>query len=252
MKHIGTYASKVVGTTPDVIFAASPPVVAALKRETRTIPIVFTNITDPVGVGIVQSLSHPGGNVTGFGAYEFAIAGKWVEVLKQIAPATTRIYVVKMPQHATNAKLFEAAKTVGASINVDVLEANIRTQSDTVKAIDAAAGVGSALMVLPSPATTDQHHLIIQLAVQHKLPAIFPYRDLAEGGGLVSYGPNVSEDYRSAASYVDRILKGERPSDLPVQAPAKFELIINLKTAKALGLTISPSLLARADEVIEQ
>ena len=247
-----TYATKVATTAPDAIFAASPPVLAALKRETGTIPIVFTNVTDPVGVGLVQSLSHPGGNITGFGAYEFSFAGKWVELLKQIAPSVTRIAVIKMPQHSTNAKLFQAAQTVATSEKIELIDADVRTTPDIERAVAAAAEKpDSSLMILPSPATTDHHGLIVQLAANYKLPAIYPYRDLAEGGGLISYGPNVSDDYKRAAVYIDRILKGESPRDLPVQAPSKFELMINLKTARALGLTVAPALLATADEVIE-
>ena len=247
-----SYAKTVAASSPDVIFAASPPVLAALKRDTGTIPIVFTNVTDPVGVGLVQSLSHPGGNITGFGAYEFSIAGKWVELLKQIAPATVHVAVVKMPQHSTNAKLFEAAKPVAASLQIDLSEANVRTRTELEDAVRiAATKPGGGLVILPSPATTDFHSLIVDLAAQYKLPAIYPYKDLAAGGGLMAYGPNVSEDYRSAATYIDRILHGEKPSDLPVQAPEKFELLINLKTAKALGLLVPASLLASADEVLE-
>jgi putative ABC transport system substrate-binding protein len=235
-----TYAAKVTTAGPDVIFAASPPVLAALKRDTGTIPIVFTNVTDPVGVGLVQSLSHPGGNITGFGAYEFSFAGKWIEILRQIAPSITRIAVIKMPEHSTNAKLFQAAQGVATSLNIELTEANVRTTSDIDRAVAATAEkADSGLLILPSPATTDHHELIVQLAASYKLPAIYPYRDLAEGGGLISYGPKVSDDYKRAAVYIDRILKGENPADLPVQAPTKFELIINLKTAKALGLTIS-------------
>lgn len=246
------YAAKLVASEPDVIFAASPPVLAALKQQTKSVPIVFTNITDPVGVGIVQTLSHPGGNITGFGAYEFSIAGKWVELLKEIAPSLLRIGAVMMPQHATDAKLFQSAQTVATAMKLELIDASVRNSEDIERVMAEAAKMSdTGLMVLPSPATTDHHALIVQLAMRYKLPAIFPYRDLAEGGGLMSYGPNVSEDYKSAALYVDRILKGERPADLPVQAPAKFELMINLKTAKAIGLAISPQLLAQADQVIE-
>jgi len=247
-----SYATKVAAAAPDAIFGASPPVLAALKQETGTIPIVFTNVTDPVGIGLVQSLSHPGGNITGFGAYEFSFAGKWVELLKQAAPSVARIVVIKMPQHSTNAKLFQYAQTVATSLKVKLVDADVRTAADIERAVAAAAEkIDSGLLVLPSPATTDHHELIVQLAASYKLPAMYPYRDLAEGGGLISYGPNVSDDYRRAAVYIDRILKGERPADLPVQAPSKFELMINLKTAKALGLTVPPTLLATADEVIE-
>lgn len=246
------YATKIAATGPDAIFAASPPVLAALKQETGAVPIVFTNVTDPVGIGLVQSLSHPGGNITGFGAYEFSFAGKWVELLKQIAPSVTRIAVIKMPQHSTNVKLFQAAKVVATSLNIELIDSDVRTAPDIERTMaTTAAKVGSSLLILPSPATTDHHDLIIRLAATYKLPAMYPYRDLAEGGGLISYGPNVSDDYKRAAVYIDRILKGERPSDLPVQAPSKFELMINLKTARALGLTVSPTLLATADEVIE-
>ena len=249
---VRSYARTVAAAAPAAIFAASPPVVTALRRETSTIPIVFTNVTDPVGVGLVESLSHPGGNITGFGAYEFSIAGKWVELLREIAPSITRIAVVKMPQHSTNAKLFQAAQPTANSLHIELMEANVRNAKEINDAIALAeAKAGTGLLILPSPPTTDYHELIVQLAAQYKLPAIYPYRDLAAGGGLLSYGPNVSDDYKNAAIYIDRILKGERPADLPVQAPAKFELVINLKTAKALGLAVPPTLLTAADDVIE-
>ena len=247
-----TYAANLAATAPDVIFAATPQVLAALKHETNSIPVVFVNVTDPVGVGLVQSLNHPGGNMTGFGAYEFSIAGKWVELLKEVAPSLVRIAVITMPQHVTNAKLFQSAQGVGASMKIEGVEVSARSSAEIENAIGAvAAKPDSGLLVLPSPVTTDHHELIVQLAARYKLPAIYPYRDLAQGGGLISYGPNLSDDYRSAASYVDRILRGERLTNLPVQAPTKFEIVLNLKTAKALGLTLPQSLLATADEVIE-
>jgi putative ABC transport system substrate-binding protein len=246
-----TYAANLAATAPDVIFAATPQVLAALKHETNSIPVVFVNVTDPVGVGLVQSLNHPGGNMTGFGAYEFSIAGKWVELLKEVAPSLVRIAVITMPQHVTNAKLL-SAQGVGASMKIEVVQVSARSSAEIENAIGAvAAKPDSGLLVLPSPVTTDHHELIVQLAARYKLPAIYPYRDLAQGGGLISYGPNLSDDYRSAASYVDRILRGERLTNLPVQAPTKFEIVLNLKTAKALGLTLPQSLLATADEVIE-
>ena len=251
-KQMRSCAAKAVATAPDVIFAASPPMLAALKQETDSIPVVFTNVTDPVGIELVQSLSHPGGNMTGFGAYEFSIAGKWVELLKQVAPSLVRIAVVKMPQHATNAKLFQAAQAFARSLNIELAEADVRNQAEiAAAAATIAQRPNSGLLVLPSPATTDFHEVIVQLAARYGLPAIYPYRELAGAGGLMSYGPNIPEDYKGAALYVDRILKGEKPADLPVQAPAKFDLMINMRTAKALGLIIPPSLLATADEVIE-
>jgi putative tryptophan/tyrosine transport system substrate-binding protein len=246
------YAAELVAIAPDVIFAASPQVLAALKQQTSSIPVVFVNVTDPVGVGLVQSLSHPGGNMTGFGAYEFSIAGKWVELLKQIAPSLARVAVVTTPQHATNAKLLQSAQSVGKSMKLEVVEASVRNSAEIETAIGAlAAEPDSGMLVLPSPVTTDHQELIVQLAARYKLPAIYPYRDLAQGGGLISYGPNLSDDYRSAASYVDRILRGERPTNLPVQAPTRFEIFLNLGTARALGLTVPQSLLSTADEIIE-
>lgn len=239
---IRTYASKVVASAPDVIFAATPPVVAVLSKQTRSIPIVFTNITDPVGVGLVDSLGHPGANVTGFGAYDFSVAGKWVALLKQVAPALTRVGVIQMPQHATNAKLFKAAEEVASSIKLDPFEIAVRTAPEIELALrKVASQPGTGLVVLPSPITPDHHDLIVRLAAQYKLPAVYPYRDLAEGGGLMSYGQHVEDGYKNAATYVDRILKGEKPANLPVQAPSRFELIVDLKAA----------LITMADEVIE-
>jgi putative ABC transport system substrate-binding protein len=247
-----TYAAELVRMTPDVILAHTPPVLAAVQQQTRAIPIVFVQVVDPVGAGFIQSLAKPGGNATGPTEYEFAMGGKWLELLKEIAPATSRIAVILMPEHATNAGLFRAIGGVAPSVGVQVTRGAVRGAAEVERVIDELAHESNGgLIVLPSPITLLLREQIIALAIRHRLPAVYPFRLFTVTGGLMSYGINPTDQFRKAASYVDRILKGEKPGELPVEAPNKFDLVVNLKTAKAVGLTIPETFLGRADEVIE-
>ena len=246
-------AKEFVDLKPDVIFAGNTPSVEALLRETRTIPIVFTNLSDPVGTGLIESLARPGGNATGFTAYEYSLAGKWLEMLKEIAPAVTRVALLFNPETAPSAqKYLSFIETSAPAFGVTANAAPVRSIAEMEAAIEAQAqALGGGLVVLPDTFTFSNRAAQIALAARHRLPAIYALRGQAIDGGLLSYGPETIDLYRRAAGYVDRILKGEKPVDLPVQAPTKYELVINLKTAKALGLQVPPTLLARADEVIE-
>jgi len=248
-----THAVTLVALAPDVILASSPPVLAALQHETRTIPIVFVNVADPVGVNLVQSLARPGGNMTGFTDFEFAIVGKWLELLKEIAPSVTRVSVILAPEHVTNAALLRSTEAVAPSFGVYLTPGRVRDAAEIEHAINVfAREPNGGLIVLPNPVTVGvPSKAIISLAARHRLPAVYPFRSLVINGGLISYGVDDNDQYRRTASYVDRILRGEKPADLPVQAPNKYELVINLKTAMALGLDVPPTLLALADEVIE-
>jgi putative tryptophan/tyrosine transport system substrate-binding protein len=248
-----THAVELVTLAPDVILAASPPVLAALQHETRTIPIVFVNVADPVGADLVQSLARPGGNMTGFTDFEFAIVGKWLELLKEIAPSITRVAVIMAPEHVTNAALLRSIEAVAPSFGVHLTPARVRDAGEIERGINVFARESNGgLIVLPNPVTVGvPSKEIISLAARHRLPAVYPFRFLVTNGGLISYGPDIIDQYRRTASYVDRILKGEKPADLPVQAPTKYELAINLKTAKSLGLDVPVHLQQIADEVIE-
>jgi putative tryptophan/tyrosine transport system substrate-binding protein len=227
-------------------------VLAAVQQETRSLPIVFIQVGDPVGAGFVQSLARPGGNTTGFTNFEFAMGQKWLEILKEMAPAIRRVGVVLMPEHAPNAGQLRVIEAAASSFGVQVTPAGGRDHSAMERAIEAfAREPPGGLIVLPSPISTSLRDLIVAVAARHRLPAVYPFRFFVVSGGLMSYGPEQADLFRGAASYVDRILKGEKPGELPVQQPTKFELIINLKTAKVLGLTVPATLLARADEVIE-
>jgi putative ABC transport system substrate-binding protein len=246
------YAAELVALAPDVILAQSSPSIAVLLQATRTIPIVFTLVADPVGAGYVDSLAHPGGNATGFTAFEYAISGKWLELLKEIAPRVTRVAVLRETGVAAGPGQFGAAQTVAPSLGMELRPVDTRDAGEIERAITAfARGANGGLLVTGSSATTSHRNLIVALAAQYRLPAVYFTRFFVTAGGLVSYGSDYVDQFRRAAGYVDRILKGEKPGDLPVQAPTKYELVINLKTAKALGLTVPQSLLARADEVIE-
>jgi ABC-type uncharacterized transport system substrate-binding protein len=226
--------------------------VAPLLQATRTVPIVFTVVIDPVGAGFVASLAHPGGNATGFTVYEYSMSGKWLELLKEIAPRVTRVAVLRDPAIASGIGQFGAVQIVAPSLGVGLSPVDVRDAGEIERAVAAfASGLNGGLIVTASPLTTVHRNLIVTLAARHKLPAVYPTRYYVAAGGLISYGPDLLDQYRRAAGYVDRILKGEKPADLPVQAPTKYELVINLKTAKALGLTVPVSLLGRADEVIE-
>jgi putative ABC transport system substrate-binding protein len=226
---------------------------ASIDAATRTVPIVFPAIGDPVGAGFLDSLARPGGNATGFMSYEYSLSGKWLELLKQIAPGVTRVAVLRDAAVSIGPVQFGVIQAVAPALRVDVNPINIRRDAGEIeRAIAAFAGSPNGGLILTAGATAQLHsHLIITLAARHKLPAIYQYREFAAAGGLISYGADYTDQYRRAAGYVDRILKGEKPADLPVQAPTRYDLVINLKTAKALGLEVPPTLLARADEVIE-
>jgi putative ABC transport system substrate-binding protein len=246
------YATELVALAPDVILAASGATVGALQQVSRTVPIVFAATVDPVGSGFVDSLARPGGNTTGFLLYEYSLSGKWLELLKQIAPSTTRAAVLRDTTNPAGNAQFGVIQAVAPSLGVEVRPFNMRDAGDIERAITAFAGTeNGGLVVTGSPSGTVHRDLIVALAARNRLPAVYPFRLFATAGGLISYGTDFVNQYRRAADYVDRILKGEKPADLPVQAPTKYELVINLKTAKTLGLTVPSALLARADEVIE-
>jgi putative ABC transport system substrate-binding protein len=247
------HAAELAASTPDVLVGASgTTTVAALLQATRTVPIVFAIVVDPVGAGFVASLARPGGNATGFTLFEYGMSGKWLELLKQIAPGVTRAAVLRDPAIASGIGQFGAVQAVAPSLRVELNPVDVRDAPEIERAVTAFAGIGNGgLVVTASPSGTVHRELIIALAARHKLPAVYFERFYVARGGLISYGPDQIDQFRRAAGYVDRILKGEKPADLPVQAPTKYELVVNLKTAKALGLTVPPSLLARANEVIE-
>ena len=246
------HATELVALAPDVILAQSSPSIAVLLQTTRTVPIVFTLIADPVGAGYVDSLAHPGGNATGFTVFDYSIGGKWLELLKEIAPRVTRVAVLRELAVAAGPAQFSAAQTVAPSLGVELRPVDTRDAGEIERAITAfARGSNSGLLVTGSSSASLHRKLIIGLAAQYRLPAVYFTRFFVTAGGLISYGPDYVDQFRQAAGYVDRILKGEKPGDLPVQAPTKYELAVNLKTAKELGLTIPPAVLSRADEVIE-
>jgi putative ABC transport system substrate-binding protein len=246
------YAAELVALAPDVILASSSPTVAALQAATRTVPIVFAHAVDPVGAGFVDSLARPGGNATGFVLFEYGISAKWLELLKEIAPALKRVAVLRDSTTAAGMGQFGAIQSVAPSFGMEVNPVSLRDPGEIERGITAfAASPNGGLIITAAPLGTLYRELIIALAARHKLPAIYSSRFFAADGGLVYYGPDLTDQYRRAAGYVDRILKGEKPANLAVQAPTKYELAINLKTARALGITVPPSVLARADEVIE-
>jgi putative ABC transport system substrate-binding protein len=245
-------AAELVALKPDVMLAASGATMPAIMQATRTVPIVFVLVPDPVGSGFVESLARPGGNATGFTQFEFGLSGKWLELLKELAPRVTRAAILRDPIDPAGTGQFGAIRTAAASVGIEVRPVDVRDPAGIERSIEAFASVANGGLVITGSAPAGAHrNLIIALAARHRLPAVYPYRFFAAGGGLIAYGPDLIDQYRRAAGYVDRILKGEKPADLPVQAPTKYELVINLKTAKALGLTVPPTLLARADEVIE-
>ena len=245
------YAEELVALAPDVIMSVGSVPIGPLLQATRTIPIVFSNVADPVGAGFVQSLARPGGNVTGFTNFEYSMSGKWVELLKQIAPHVSRVAVLRDSTVAAGLGQFGAIQTVAQSLGVDLTPVGVRDAVEIEHRITAFARSPDVGLIVTAGGLAARRDVIIGLASRHKLPAVYPFRYYAVDGGLMSYGPETHDPIRRAAGYVDRILKGEKPADLPVQAPTKYELVINLKTAKALGLDVPPSLLARADEVIE-
>ena len=244
------FAAELVALSPDVILATASPTVAALNGATRTVPIVFANAVDPVGGGFVDSLAKPGGNVTGFVLFEYGISAKWLELLKEIAPGVTRAAVLRDPAIAAGTGQFGALQSVAPSLGVELSPVNVRDPGEIERSISAfARSPNGGLIVTASPLALLHRNLIIELAARHKLCAVYSLRSFVTSGGLISYGADVVDLYQRAAGYVDRVLKGEKPADLPVQAPTKFEMVINLKTAKALGLTIPPAVLARADMI---
>src|SRR5262245_27732556 len=251
-ERLRRHTAEMVALAPDVILANGTRVVAPLLQATRTLPVVFGTVVDPVGSGFVASLARPGGNATGFTAFEYGTSGKWVELLKQIAPQTMRAAVLRDPSISSGSGQLGAMQAVGPLLGVDISPVDVRDAGEIERVVtEFARSPNGGLIMTASAAGIRQRDLVVALAGRHRLPSVYPYVYFATGGGLVSYGPDFVDQFRRAAGYVDRILKGEKPAELPVQAPTKYELVINLKTAKALGLDIPPTLLARADEVIE-
>jgi len=245
------YAAELISFAPNVILAAGGSTVVPLMQATNNIPIVFTGVSDPVGGGLVASLAGPSGNVTGFTAFEYSMSGKWLELLKDVAPTVKGVAVLRDPGIPQGIGQFGAVQPLGPSLGVEVSPLNVRDAVEIERDITAFAHGSNGLIITASGLAIVHRELIVTLAARYKLPAIYFERFFVAGGGLISYGPDLLNQYRRAAGYVDRILKGEKPADLPVEAPTKYELVINLKTAKALGLDIPTTVLARADEVIE-
>jgi putative ABC transport system substrate-binding protein len=249
---IRRHATELVALAPEVILAHGTTTVRPLLQVTRTVPIVFPIAGDPVGAGFVDTLARPGGNVTGFMTVEFSFAGKWLELLKEIAPSVTRAAVLRDPSQGSGTSQFAAIQAIAPSLSVEITPVNLLDPSEIERAVAAfARSANGGLIVMPGGSATAHRGLIVALAAQHKLPAIYPGRHFITSGGLISYEPDYVDQYQRAAGYVDRILRGEKPADLPIQTPTKYELVVNLKAAKALGLDVPPTLLARADEVIE-
>jgi putative ABC transport system substrate-binding protein len=246
------YAAELVALAPDLIVSDSSAATAPLLEATRTIPIVFGVVADPVGAGYVESLARPGGNATGFTPFEYSVAGKWLELLREIAPQVTRAVVLRDSTIAAGPGQFGAMQALAVSLGVELRPINVRDADEIERSITAfAQGPNSGMIVTGSPAAAAKRDLIVALAARHRLPAVYNNRLFVDVGGLLCYGTDFLDQFRRAAGYVDRILRGEKPADLPVQAPTKYDLVLNLKTAKALGLTVPETLLARADEVIE-
>ena len=250
--EIRKYATELVALAPNAILATRVSTVGPLQQVTSVVPIVFAVVPDPVGAGIVDSLARPGGNVTGFTTFEYGLSGKWLELLKEVAPPVTRAAVLRNPAISAGIGQFAAIQSVAPLLGVELTPMNVRDASEVERAItEFARSPNAGLIVTGSALAVTHRDLVVSLAQRHRVPAVYYERSFSVAGGLMSYGPDVLDEYRQAAGYVDRILRGEKPADLPVQAPTKYELVINLKTAKALGLDVPPTLLARADEVIE-
>jgi putative ABC transport system substrate-binding protein len=250
--RISRYAAELVALTPDLILANGSLTVAPLQKITHTIPIVFVTVADAVGAGFVESLARPGGNITGFEIFEYSKGGKWLELLKEIAPHVARAAVLRNPLASGGIGQFAAIQAAAASLGVALRPLGVQDAGDIERAITAFAREPNGGLIMTGSSVANLHRdLIIALAARHRLPAVYPYRYSITSGGLISHGPNPIDPWRQAAGYIDRILKGDKPADMPVQAPTKYELVVNLKTATAIGLTVPPTLLARADEVIE-
>jgi len=246
------YAAELVALSPDVVLAAASAAMGALQQTTRTVPIVFVNIIDPVGAALVESLARPGGNATGFTPFEYGLSGKWLELLKEIAPSVARAGVLRDSTVGSGIGQYAIIQAAASSLGVELRPIEVHDTNEIERAVVAFARLpNGGLITAGSPTATVQRDLIITLAARHHLPAVYPFPYYARSGGLIAYGPDLVSPFRQAAGYVDRILKGEKPADLPVQASTKYELAINLKTAKALGLDVPATLLARADEVVE-
>jgi putative ABC transport system substrate-binding protein len=246
------YAQELVALAPDVLLVSGASSLTPLLQATRTLPIVFTSVADPVGAGFVESMSRPGGNATGFIQFEYSLSGKWLELLKQIAPGVARAAVLRDPTQTAGVGQFAVIQSVASSVGIEVVPVNVRDADEIERAVTAFTRLPNGGLVVTASALTLVHlDRIVALTARLRLPAIYPRRVYVDSGGLISYGFDVVDQFRRAAGYVDRILKGEKPGDLPVQAPTKYELVINLKTARALGLEVPPTVLARADEVIE-
>ena len=251
-KQIFALSTEMVALEPEVILVQSNPGVAAVRQITSTIPIVFVSVADPVESGFVESLARPGGNITGFSNFESSMGGKWLETLKEIAPGVSKVLTLLTAETPAHAGYLRATESAALSLGVTLIPASVHNANEIETAVMAlSAEVNCGLIAMPHPVTTTHRELILKMAAQYRLPAVYPFRYYATAGGLMSYGIDLVDLYRRAATYVDRILRGVKPRELPVQAPSKFELVINLKTAKALGLDVPPTLLARADEVIE-
>jgi putative ABC transport system substrate-binding protein len=250
--RIRKQAAELVALAPDVVLASGIPAATPLLQVTRTVPIVFAQVVDPVGAGLVASLARPGGNATGFTFSEYGMSGKWVELLKEIAPGATRVAVLRDAASTSGIGYLGAIQSVASSVGMELTPVGINDAGEIERGVTAFARASSGGLIVTGNTLTIVHReLIIRLAARHRLPAVYNWRLFVNDGGLISYGPDSIDPFRRAAGYIDRILKGENPADLPVQAPTKYELVINLKTAKALGLEVPPTLLARADEVIE-
>ena len=250
--NIRRYAAELVALAPDIILVSGSAAIAPLLQATRTVPIVFVNVANPVRAGFIESLARPGGNATGFMQFEYSLSAKWLELLKEIAPGVTRAAILRDPVLTGGIGQFAVIQSVAPSVGIEVSPVNVRDATEIERAVTAFARTSNGGLIVTASALSVVHRdLIITLAARHKLPAVYFTRTFVIDGGLISYGINPVEQFRGAAGYVDRILKGEKPADLPVQAPTKYELAINLKTAKALGITIPTSVLARADEVID-
>ena len=245
-------AKELLALTPNVILPSTTPMLAAVRQETQSLPIVFVNVSDPIGTGLVESLARPGGNITGFTNFEYAMGSKWLQLLKQIAPDVTRVAAVANPSNPNTKLYLSAIAPAAPAAGLDLTMAGVNTDGDIEHAIASfAREPKGGLLVIPDPVTINHRHAIIAQAAKHRLAAVYAYRFFAASGGLLAYGTNTEDLFPRAASYVDRILKGEKAGDLPIQQPTKYELVINIKTANALGITIPPNLLALVDEVIE-